>query len=260
MRGELRGLTARTLGKNALYLPEVDSTNRYLKEHGPLLPHGTVCFTGRQTAGRGRLGRGWDAPDGETLAMSLLLRPAARTALLAPVCGLAVSRALTALCGKKCGIKWPNDIVCGGRKVCGILCEACWPDGEGFAVAGIGVNLLQTGEELREAGLPHAASLRSLTGSAPGLEETAAAILNELEPLWLRLEREGFAALREEYEAACLTVGREVRVLFPDGAVRLEGRAVGIAEDGNLLIDHGGTVTAVNAGEVSVRGMAAYID
>lgn len=260
MRGKLRGLTARTLGRNALYLPEVDSTNRYLKEHGPLLPHGTVCFTGRQTAGRGRLGRGWDAPDGETLAMSLLLRPASHTALLAPVCGLAVSRALTALCGRDCGIKWPNDIVCGGRKVCGILCEACWPDGEGFAVAGIGVNLLQTEEELRAAGLSHAASLRSLTGCAPDLEETAAAILNELEPLWLQLENEGFAALREDYEAACVTVGREVRVLSLDGTIRWEGRAVGVAADGNLLIDHHGTTTAVNAGEVSVRGMAGYSD
>lgn len=259
MTGELRGLTAREFGRAFFPLPEADSTNRWLKERGGGLPHGAVCYTGRQTAGRGRMGRDWVAPDGKALALSLLVKPAAHSALLAPVCGLAAARALSGLAGEGFAVKWPNDIVCSGRKVCGILCETCWPDARGFSVAGIGVNLRQTEEELRRAGIPQAASVEMLTGRRLTLEETAAALLNELEPLWLRLEREGFAALREEYEARCATVGREVRVLDADGALRLEGRAVGVAEDGSLLVETPDGVVPVRAGEVSVRGMAGYL-
>lgn len=260
MSGGLRGLTARTFGRTSLYLPEVDSTNRYLKERGADLPNGAVCYTGRQIAGRGRLGRGWTAPDGEALALSLLVKPAAHTALLAPLCGLAAAKALSALGGRDFSIKWPNDILCSGRKVCGILCETCWPDAEGFAVAGVGVNLRQTEGWFQQAGLPHAASVAMLTGRILSLEETAAVFLNELEPLWERLQRDGFAPLRAEYETHCATVGREVRVLNPDGTLRMEGKAVGVAEDGNLIVSTGGTRVRVNAGEVSVRGIAGYFD
>ena len=94
MTGELRGLTAREFGRPFFPLPEADSTNRWLKERGGGLPHGAVCYTGRQTAGRGRMGRDWVAPDGKALALSLLVKPAAHSALLAPVCGLAAARAL----------------------------------------------------------------------------------------------------------------------------------------------------------------------
>ncbi len=260
MSGALRGLTARELGRTVLYLPEVDSTNRYLKQRGGELPHGTVCYTGRQTAGRGRLGRSWTAPDGEALALSVLLKPAAHSALLALLCGLAAARVLEGLAGPGFGIKWPNDIVCRAKKICGILCEVCWPDAKGFAVAGIGFNLRQSERELREAGLPQAASVEMLTGRRLTLEETAAAFLNELEPLWLTLNREGFAALREEYVSRCVTVGRAVRVLGLDGAVQAEGTASGIADDGCLLVDAAGGPIAVYAGEVSVRGLAGYAD
>ncbi|HIW74126.1 MAG TPA: biotin--[acetyl-CoA-carboxylase] ligase [Firmicutes bacterium] len=258
MSGELRGLTAREFGRPLFWLPEVDSTNRYLKERGSLLPGGAVCCTGRQTAGRGRLGRSWTTPAGEALALSLLVKPAAHTAQLALLCGLAASRAMTRLAGPGFGIKWPNDIVCRGKKICGILCEACWPDETGFAVAGVGFNLRQTAEEFRRAGLPHAASVEMLTGNRLTLEETAAAFLNEMEPLWNRLRREGFSALRGEYEARCVTVGRAVRVLNPDGSLRLEGTALGVAEDGSLLVDGGGSTVSVCAGEVSVRGRSGY--
>lgn len=259
MRGMLRGLTARELGGRIVYLPSVDSTNRYLKENGDSLPHGTVCYTGWQQAGRGRLGRSWNARDGQALAMSVLFKTDADTAPLPLICGMAVTVALRGLCGGNFQIKWPNDIVCGGYKVCGILCENRWMSGGGFTVAGIGVNLEQSAEEFRLLGLPYAGSVKMVTGSDLDAEVTAAAVINALEPLWFRLKESGFAALRGEYEALCATVGRSVRVLSPDGEVLREGRAAGITEDGRLLVESGGESAAVNAGEVSVRGLEGYL-
>lgn len=259
MRGELQSLTAHVLGCRVIYLPSVDSTNNYLKENGDLLPHGTVCYTGRQEAGRGRLGRSWCAEDGQALALSLLFKSEEEIPLLPLISGMAVVKALRDLCGGDFQIKWPNDIVCGGRKVCGILCEKRWQENGGFSISGIGVNLGQTAEQFRLANLPYAASVKMVTGCEPDLEETAAAIINELEPLWLCLQERGFSPLRASYEARCVTIGKAVRVLAPDGRALREGTAVGIAEDGCLLVESKGTTVPVNAGEVSVRGQDGYV-
>lgn len=259
MRGELRGLTARNLGSLVIYLPTVDSTNKYLKENGDSLPHGTICYTGWQQAGRGRLGRSWDAKDGQTLAMSVLFKADTDMTLLPLISGMAVAQALRVLSGGEFQIKWPNDIVCGGYKVCGILCENRWVQDNRFAISGIGVNLKQSADDFRLLGLPYAASVKMVTGRSIDAEDTASAIVNALEPLWLRLQDSGFSALREDYEARCATIGRFVRVLSPDGDLLREGKAVGITDNGRLLIESGGERTAVNAGEVSVRGLEGYL-
>ena len=115
----LPGLTTRVLGRTVISLDEVDSTNRYLKERAGELPHGTACLTGCQRAGRGRLGRSWDVPDGQTLALSVLFRTGGDVERLPLLCGLAVSGALEALTGAAFRIKWPNDIVC-SVSVCGL--------------------------------------------------------------------------------------------------------------------------------------------
>lgn len=253
-----RGLAARTLGRPAVAFASVGSTNAFLKENGAAYPHGTLCWTGRQTAGRGRLGRSWETDAGEALAMSLLFKPAALPTLPLAV-GLAAAEALEHLTGEEFFVKWPNDLLCGGRKVCGILCESCLDEKGGFTVAGLGVNLLQSDAHFTRAGLPHAGSVAALTGRKLSPEETAAAVVNALEPRWLTLAREGFASLRGAYLARCLTVGRTVRVLSPDGVLRREGLAVGVADDGCLLVDGGAGPEPVNAGEVSVRGADGYV-
>ena len=259
MSGGLSGLHTQTLGKTAIYLPAVDSTNLYLKENGEKLENGTLCYTGWQTKGRGRLGRDWSAGQGQTLAMSLLFKPAEGLAQLPLACGLAVVNALQLLTGTAFQIKWPNDIVCGGHKICGILCESCLQENGSFTIAGIGVNLLQTEADFEQQGLPFAASVDMMTGCRLSVEETAAAVVNELEPVWLRLRERGFRAIREDYTAKCVNIGQKVRVLSPDGRMKSEGRAAGVADDGCLLIDDGDKVTAVNAGEVSVRGFYGYV-
>lgn len=260
------------LGGTLLILPEVDSTNRYLKEHGASLPHGTVCCTDRQTAGRGRLGREWAVPPGQSLALSVLFKPAVlprrgeEASLLPLLCGLAAARALERLTSpgpEPFEIKWPNDIICGGKKIGGILCETRLDETGGYTVAGIGINLLQPREEFLRLGLEHAASVRMCRGTAPDYRKTAAAFIDELEPLWQTWRREGFAPLREEFSRRCVTLGRVVRVYAsldqPGAAPALEGVAVGLDESGRLLIRRDdGRVTAVNAGEVSVRGLYGY--
>lgn len=257
--GKLAGLTAKELGGCCVYLPQVTSTNDYLKENGDRLPHGTLCYTANQTAGRGRQGRAWTVRAGQSLAMSLLFRPGTGLERLPLVCGLAGVRALTALTDTAFRIKWPNDIVCSGQKVCGILCESRFSGDNGFVVAGMGFNLLQSAEEFAAAGLPHAASVRQLTGRTLRPEQLAAAVVNELEPLWHIYRDVGFRALRNAYRDCCVNLGQQVRVLSPDGTVRLEGTAVDIDEDGCLVVKTADGLKAVEAGEVSVRGKQGYV-
>ena len=255
----LPGLTTRVLGRTVISLDEVDSTNRYLKERAGELPHGTACLTGCQRAGRGRLGRSWDVPDGQTLALSVLFRTGGDVERLPLLCGLAVSGALEALTGAAFRIKWPNDIICGSRKVCGILCESSQGEQGRFAVVGIGVNLNQTEEDFQREELPCAASIKSLIGTAPSYGETAAAILNELEIVWGIYVRQGFLPLLAPYETLCATVGREVRLLSPGGDLLPAGRAMGVAEDGGLIVDTAEGRRIFHSGEVSVRGLYDYI-
>ena len=259
MSGErLPGLATQVFARRVIRLPQTDSTNRYLKEHASSLPHGALCYTGNQTAGRGRLGRSWIVPADRSLALSLLLRPA-QPPVLPAVCGWAVARALRRHTGGDFRIKWPNDIICGGRKVCGILCEGILSRDGGCTVAGIGINLLQGENDFAQAGLPYATSVRIETGVTLTLDETAAAVMNELEPLWLLCRSQGFGTLRGDYESCCVTVGQTVRVLSPDGAVRCCGVAKGIAEDGGLLVESDGVLERIVAGEASVRGLYGYV-
>ncbi|MDD3693177.1 MAG: biotin--[acetyl-CoA-carboxylase] ligase [Oscillospiraceae bacterium] len=254
----LSGLTTGELGQTAIYLPRVDSTNLWLKKNGADLPHGAICWTTRQTAGRGRFGREWKSAQNQALSMSLLIKSANNVSLLPLVCGMALCRALDKLANQTFLIKWPNDIICQNRKICGILCESVNAETM-FVVAGIGVNLLQTKDTFKLAGLPSAGSVYMVSGRKLRAEETAAAILNELEPLWQTLTDSGFGALRSEYENKCITVGREVCVMTPDGEISFQGTAVGIALDGCLLVKSGENIVPVYAGEVTVRGFDGYI-
>lgn len=258
----LPGLTTRRFGRFAFYLPQVGSTNTVLKEAAPRLPSGAACAAGVQTAGRGRMGRAW-VGEGKDLPFSLLIRAAQPQPALALCCGIAVAEALTVCTGRTFRIKWPNDIICGDKKICGILCE-CFaaPDGGVFMICGIGVNLTQTAADFQRAGLPYGGSVEMCTGKRLEPTETAAAILNRLEPLYEELEREGFGALKPLYAENCVTLGRQVQVT--EGGRTACGRAVDIRPDGSLLVAFGSgpgeSLRPVLAGEASVRGLFGYVD
>lgn len=233
-------------------LDEVESTQAVLAElaRGGA-PEGTVVTARHQTGGRGRRGREWwDAP-GQSLLMSVLLRPAipaAHAPQLSLVAGLAVADALAAIAAVDARIRWPNDVLIDGRKICGILPDAVsGADGriEGI-VLGIGLNVGQTAFPADLA--PIATSLRLATGVDVDLARVQAALLDALERHYRDWLFRGFAALRPAWRHRSSTIGTRVRL-----AGGGEGTAVDVAPDGALLVEVGAGVTArVVSGEAAL--------
>ncbi len=224
---------------NLLHLPQVDSTNLYLKQND--LPLGTVLYTQNQTAGRGRLGRTWQSGGG--VAISVLV-PAGNPQLPL-IASIAAARALQALLGLPMQIKWPNDILCGGKKLCGILCEGTPTK----SVAGFGINLTQSASYFANLDLPYATSAALLGAEPPTPESVAMAVGATL----LELLPRGFFPLWEEYRTLSATLGQTVRII--KGTQSKIGTALDVTENGSLLIDFGQGPEEVFSGEVSVRGI-----
>lgn len=244
---------------------ETGSTNAdLLRLAGSGAAEGTVLAAEAQNSGRGRLGRSWSSTPGADLTFSVLLRPAgvpvALLGWLPLLSGVAVAAALREHADVEAGLKWPNDVLAGGRKLAGILAESQG----GAVVVGVGLNVFQQAAQLP---VPTATSVllergshrRGSQESAPvpggGLrEQLLAAILGRLEH-WYRAwagsaggdpDRCG---LRQEYLRLCATVGREVRVTLPGGEV-LAGQATTVDRVGRLVVRSGGGVTEVSAGDV----------
>ncbi|MBQ6431455.1 MAG: biotin--[Oscillospiraceae bacterium] len=239
-------------------LCETDSTNDALKRMRAA-PHGTVLVTGRQTKGRGRLGRSFSSPEGGVY-LSVLLRPNApadKLLHLTAMAAVAVRRAINDCCGVAPEVKWTNDLVYGGRKLCGILTELVQTDGGLCAIVGIGVNCntepAQFPPEVRDIAI----SLREITGQVVDPNDLARCMVRRLFEMDAALLTEKKAWLTE-YAAACVTVGKRVQVI--SGAERRPAFAEGIDENGALLVRwENGEIAAVSTGEVSVRGMYGYV-
>ena len=221
-----------------LHLRATDSTSdraRALAVAGA--PHGTLVTCGSQSAGRGRQGRAWVAPPGRALLMSLVLRE------VPPLLTLSSAVAVADVVGAEAAIKWPNDVLVGGRKVAGILAER--RPQEGWAVLGIGVNVAVRVEDLPAELAGRAAGL----GLRPAdVERVLADLLAALE---LRLAQEP-AAILEAWRARDALLGREVR--WRDG----RGVAAGVDDSGRLLVElAGGGRVALDSGEVHLEPGAA---
>ena len=242
------------IGRSVFCLEETDSTNSECKRHSDY-PDGTVFTAEIQTGGRGRRGKEWSSPKGVGAWFSVLLKPDMRpedVSKITLIAGLAVCRAIG--CGAM--IKYPNDIVIGSRKVCGILTElSAEIDAVNYIVCGIGINVntpLFDGE-LQE----RATSLFIETGKRHSRARVIAAVLNELEPLYKDFLKHGISNIMDEYRRLCVTLGRDVAVRF--GGRTAVGRCTAINDDGSIEIEtENGSVT-VNSGEVSVRGIYGYI-
>jgi BirA family transcriptional regulator, biotin operon repressor / biotin---[acetyl-CoA-carboxylase] ligase len=214
-------------------------------------PAWSVLVTDTQTAGRGRLGRAWTAPPGTSLAISVLLRPripAERYGWLSLLAGTAMAISLRSQ-GVEAAVKWPNDVLIGGRKVCGLLAEAL-PDGAG-AVLGAGLNHRLAADELP---VPTATSL-ALEGGPTDPDPLIAGWLEQLRRLVTALEDAGgdpiASGLHDAVTGTCETIGRRVRVSLPDGGA-VVGTATGIDADGRIEIatDRIGATTAIATGDV----------
>lgn len=239
----------------------IDSTNSEAKrqaESGG--EQGLLIIGEQQTAGRGRRGRAWESQKGEGIFMTLLLKPdiePGNASMLTLVMGMAVRDALDSVAGIDARIKWPNDIVCEGKKVCGILTEmSAQIDYINHIVIGVGINVhnQEFPEEMRRI----ATSVYALTGNHISRAKLVAESMNRFEEYYARyLKHQNLRELLEEYNSHLINRGRMVRVL--DMKKDYMGIARGINEGGELIVETDGGIRYVSAGEVSVRGVYGYV-
>lgn len=237
-------------GRELAVLEECQSTNDVVKSR---VPTGKECvvISRRQTAGRGRLGRGFDSGEGG-LYMSLSWIPRISLEQCLPVtvlAGLAVCTAVDSMCGTATMLKWPNDVYLKDRKICGILTEAVMSGGAFAIVIGIGVNL--TNKLRGEVG--KAGTILQLTGYAPEREALAGEIIRTLDLVFDELETCGPERLIREYAQRCVNIGREVTAV--SGGEAVVGRALGVDGDGALLVDTGEGTIRVLSGEATLRSV-----
>ena len=252
-------LSTRALGRAVNHYEDtLTSTNAILKDMAKSgAPHGCVCLCEQQTAGRGRLDRSWFSPAGQGIWMSVLLRPALapENAPLITFCAaLAMAQAVRRVTGLAVGIKWPNDLVLQGRKLCGILLEMGF-DGQGmYVVCGTGLNV---GKAAYTPDLADKAIALDECVPRPDRGEIIAAYLSALEDALDAVERCGFAGIAEAYRQCSVTLGSEVRVI---GAEEFTGVAEDVDASGALLVRMAdGELHRVLAGDVSVRGLMGYV-
>jgi BirA family biotin operon repressor/biotin-[acetyl-CoA-carboxylase] ligase len=244
---------------------ETDSTNSRLLAVTDL-PAGRfdACLAEFQTAGRGRRGRGWVAPFASGLCLSFawsFREPPRELASLSLAVGVAVLRALTGVGVHGVQLKWPNDLLLGGRKLGGILCELrAEAAGPAYVVAGLGLNV-RLPAAVRERILADAPATGALepasladAGVPPSRSLLATRLLDALAAMAVEFERTGLASFHAEWSAADALAGRAVRVLAHAG--ERGGVARGIAPDGTLLVEMEGRLERVASGEVSLRAAA----
>jgi len=251
------------IGREIYYFDSIDSTNAKAKE----LAHkdkidGAVVIAEEQTNGRGRLGRSWASPNRKGVWMSIILKPQIEpqdAVKITQVTAAAVWKAMNQM-GIKTQIKWPNDIVLNGKKVCGILTEM---SGElnrlNYLVVGIGINANTDIDEFPEEIKSKATSLKLETGHEVDRKKLVGYILNSFETLYKELvkERSIEEAIRICKENSAL-IGKDVR-LSVRGEEK-EVKAIDINEEGELIVqDKSGSISRVFSGEVSVRGLYGYV-
>lgn len=254
-------LKTKYIGRNFIHFDEIDSTNTQAKrECAQKVIEGMVITAEGQTKGKGRLGRQWTSPKGTGIWMSVVLTPDIAP-VLAPkttiIGAAAVYKALKDI-NIDAGIKWPNDIVVDGKKVCGILTEMnAEMDRINYIVLGIGINVNaeEFPEELKDKGT----SLRLQLGKEINRKELTAKVLNYIEYFYDLFKNTG--SIKEVINICrkgSVLLGKEVKVI--NGGKEIICTAIDIDEDGELIVKHGdGTIHKVLSGEVSVRGIYGYV-
>lgn len=258
----LSRLNTKWAGQQIAYIKEVDSTNNYarrLAENGAV--HGTLAVTDRQYGGKGRRGKSWSMPDKSSVAMTLILRPQmnpGKASMLTLVMGLAVARGVNRIVGRQAKIKWPNDVVLNGRKICGILTEmSAEMEAVNYIVIGAGINVNM--DEMPEEIAHVATSLSMECGREIHRAQVIQYCMEEFERCYDKfMETQDLSLLLEEYNDVLVNKGNMVKVLEPGN--EYTGMSDGINSQGELLVTkENGDQVRVFAGEVSVRGFYGYV-
>ena len=250
------------VAKEVLYFDTIDSTNtkaQELAEKG--YQSGTLVVADKQESGKGRRGRSWVSPSGTGIFMTLMIKPDINpnnASMLTLVAALAVAKAITSVTGEEALIKWPNDIVVNGKKVCGILTEMnAQFDYINHIVVGIGINVHNESfpEEISQMA-------SSLMIEAGGKRFHRAQIIAETMSYFEQyydtfLKTQDLSALVREYDELLVNMNKAVRVLDPKEP--FDGKAMGITSKGELIVDTWESRKLVSSGEVSVRGIYGYV-
>lgn len=250
------------VAKEVLYFDTIDSTNtkaQELAEKG--YPSGTLVVADKQESGKGRRGRSWVSPSGTGIFMTLMIKPDINpnnASMLTLVAALAVAKAITSVTDEEAMIKWPNDIVVNGKKVCGILTEMnAQFDYINHIVVGIGINVHNESfpEEISQMA-------SSLMIEAGGKRFHRAQIIAETMSYFEQyydtfLQTQDLSALVREYDKLLVNRNKSVRVLDPKEP--FDGKAMGITPKGELIVDTWESRKLVSSGEVSVRGIYGYV-
>lgn len=250
------------VAKEVLYFDTIDSTSikaQELAEKG--YPSGTLVVADKQESGKGRRGRSWVSPSGTGIFMTLMIKPDINpnnASMLTLVAALAVAKAITSVTGEEALIKWPNDIVINGKKVCGILTEMnAQFDYINHIVVGIGINVHNESfpEEISQMA-------SSLMIEAGGKRFHRAQIIAETMSYFEQyydtfLKTQDLSALVREYDELLVNRNKSVRVLDPKEP--FDGKAMGITPKGELIVDTWESRKLVSSGEVSVRGIYGYV-
>lgn len=249
-------------GKYIYYREETESTNedaKYLAEEAA--KHGSLVVASCQKGGKGRRGRNWNSPKGTSISMSLLLRPeflADKASMLTLVMALSVAETLNQLLNQDVKIKWPNDVLLNKKKVCGILTELIThEDGTYSVIIGVGINVNQ--KEFPEEIAETATSILMELGDRYSRSDIILGVMEYFEYYYgLFADSEDLSSIVELYDGYLVNKDNQVRVLDPKG--EFEGVATGINDQGELIVKKAdGTISAVYAGEVSVRGIYGYV-
>ncbi|MGN0477498.1 MAG: biotin--[acetyl-CoA-carboxylase] ligase [Ruminococcus sp.] len=244
------------IGKEIIVLESVGSTNDYIKANAQKLKDGTVVTAREQTKGKGRLGRVWKNKKDDDISFSFILRPSLspmEVSAITPLCGLAVAKGLNEYFDFDAKIKWPNDIIVGNKKICGMLTEmSCEFDRLEYLVVGIGINVMS--KDFPEEIAHKATSCALESHKEINKNQLLAIILEKIEDILLggnyRFNRENL----DEYKACCATLGR--KVTFSRRGERVEGVATDINNEGELVVTlPDNTTETVFSGEVTAQGI-----
>jgi len=274
-------LGTQVVGRKVLYFDTLESTNRYAaKLAAEGCESGLTVVAGRQTQGRGRLGRSWESPAEKGIYLSVVLRPSmapAETQIFTLAAAAAAVKSIRASAGIRTGIKWPNDIVYNGKKVCGILLEMnSEADMVNYIILGIGINFSQTDsdfpEELRDRAIsvlsayeserktacPTCGEAPDPSGERPSRLGLTRSLLRELDAVLRDIQNGRHDRILDTWKQYSVTLGRQIRFTIRD--TEFTGTAVDIAPDGRLLVDSDdGVRRELVSGEISVRGIYGYV-
>ena len=263
IRAKLGG--TKLVGRKLVCFETIDSTNAYLKVASEGVVDGTVAVADAQTGGKGRRGRSFQSPAGKGVYLSALLRPPVEPNRLLPITGfvaVAMCNAVERTAGVRPRIKWANDLVLGGKKLCGILTELSMEGESGalqYVIIGIGVNVAHTKEDFAGELENIATSLNIETGKEVSRAALAAAMIEELDALYQALLRHKLQPYLDTYRRDCLTIGQQVQLLWED--VHEKVLATGVDDNLGLeVLRQNGAKDVIRTGEVSVRGLYGYVE